>query len=74
MTYTDVDKGWLAWLCLQVITFAHTMLYNDDITNLRTCLVVCPLNTVLNWQNEWTKWFDEKQQLDVSTIAVTLYT
>ena len=50
-----------------MITFTHTMLFNDDKTKMTTALVVCPLNTVLNWQNEWTKWLDEEEQLDVSS-------
>ncbi|XP_067663405.1 transcriptional regulator ATRX-like isoform X2 [Haliotis asinina] len=54
---------------LSVITFVHTMLSNEKKTTMRTCLIVCPLNTVINWRNEWTMWFDEEDQLDVYEIS-----
>ncbi|XP_047462264.1 transcriptional regulator ATRX-like isoform X2 [Mugil cephalus] len=40
---------------LQVVAFLHTVLLS---TNLRfkTALVVCPLNTILNWLSEFKKW------------------
>eukprot|EP00066_Takifugu_rubripes_P020535 XP_011609801.1 PREDICTED: transcriptional regulator ATRX-like isoform X2 [Takifugu rubripes] len=40
---------------LQVVTFFHTVLLSDNLT-FRTALVVCPLNTVLNWVYEFEKW------------------
>uniref|UniRef100_A0A3P8ZSI4 DNA helicase n=1 Tax=Esox lucius TaxID=8010 RepID=A0A3P8ZSI4_ESOLU len=40
---------------LQVVTFLHTMLLSKCL-NFRTALVVCPLNTILNWVNEFDKW------------------
>ncbi|KAL0994246.1 hypothetical protein UPYG_G00119790 [Umbra pygmaea] len=40
---------------LQVVTFLHTMLQSKCL-NFRTALVVCPLNTILNWVNEFDKW------------------
>uniref|UniRef100_A0A4W5LT15 DNA helicase n=1 Tax=Hucho hucho TaxID=62062 RepID=A0A4W5LT15_9TELE len=40
---------------LQVVTFLHTMLQSKCM-NFRTALVVCPLNTILNWVNEFEKW------------------
>uniref|UniRef100_A0A674AH26 DNA helicase n=1 Tax=Salmo trutta TaxID=8032 RepID=A0A674AH26_SALTR len=40
---------------LQVVTFLHTMLQSRCL-NFRTALVVCPLNTILNWVNEFDKW------------------
>lgn len=39
----------------QVVTFFHTVLLSDQLT-FRTALVVCPLNTVLNWVYEFRKW------------------
>ncbi|XP_046893357.1 transcriptional regulator ATRX-like isoform X2 [Hypomesus transpacificus] len=42
---------------LQVVTFLHTML-QSKILMFRTALVVCPLNTILNWVNEFDKWQD----------------
>lgn len=41
--------------CLQVVTFLHTVLLSKNL-KFRTALVVCPLNTVLNWVNEFKKW------------------
>ncbi|KAK0152944.1 Transcriptional regulator ATRX [Merluccius polli] len=40
---------------LQVVTFLHTML-QSRILRFRTALVVCPLNTILNWVAEFKKW------------------
>lgn len=32
------------------------MINNSDRTNVTRALVVCPLNTVLNWVSEFNKW------------------
>ncbi|XP_056449561.1 transcriptional regulator ATRX-like [Gadus chalcogrammus] len=40
---------------LQVVTFLHTMLQSRCL-RFRTALVVCPLNTILNWVAEFSKW------------------
>ncbi|XP_072302525.1 transcriptional regulator ATRX-like [Eucyclogobius newberryi] len=40
---------------LQVVTFLHTVLQSKNL-NFKTALVVCPLNTVLNWVSEFKKW------------------
>ena len=39
----------------QVITYLHTVMTFNKL-NVETCLVVAPLNTVLNWQDEFAKW------------------
>ncbi|KAL4229967.1 hypothetical protein ACF0H5_010356 [Mactra antiquata] len=44
---------------LSVITFVHTMLSNKKLTKMSKCLVVCPLNTVLNWVNEFEIWLED---------------
>lgn len=44
-----------AVLWFQVVTFLHTILLSEDL-KFRTALVVCPLNTILNWDNEFKKW------------------
>ena len=41
---------------LQVITFLTTMLEYHHILGLKRMLVVCPLNTVRNWEAEFKKW------------------
>ncbi|KAL7017605.1 hypothetical protein ACKWTF_010454 [Chironomus riparius] len=41
---------------LQVVTLTHTLLNNSDDTDVTRVLVVCPLNTVHNWVNEFQKW------------------
>ncbi|KAA0716657.1 Transcriptional regulator ATRX [Triplophysa tibetana] len=52
---------------LQVIVFLHTVLFCKRLP-LRRALVVCPLNTVLNWRSEFDKW---QRGLRPNTLKVT---
>jgi len=51
-------------MCLQLITFVHTLLAHEDKLNLRRMLVIAPLNTVLNWKDEVIKW-TEHLEIDI---------
>ncbi|MEE6497099.1 hypothetical protein FKM82_002595 [Ascaphus truei] len=56
---------------LQVVTFLHTLLLCDKM-NFSTALVVCPLNTVLNWVTEFEKWqegMEDDESLEVIELA-----
>ncbi|XP_062856442.1 transcriptional regulator ATRX [Trichomycterus rosablanca] len=56
---------------LQVVTFLHTILLCEKV-NFSTALVVCPLNTVLNWLNEFEKWQEglkDDESLEVTELA-----
>ncbi|KAJ8372577.1 hypothetical protein AAFF_G00281210 [Aldrovandia affinis] len=56
---------------LQVVAFLHTMLLCEKL-NYSTALVVCPLNTVLNWLNEFEKWqvgMKDEECLEVTELA-----
>ncbi|XP_033829398.1 transcriptional regulator ATRX isoform X2 [Periophthalmus magnuspinnatus] len=56
---------------LQVVTFLHTLLLCEKL-EFSTALVVCPLNTVLNWLNEFEKWqegFKDDETLEVTELA-----
>lgn len=43
---------------LQVIALCHTLLCNDDKTNVHKVLIICPVSTILNWVNEFDKWLN----------------
>ncbi|XP_011481932.1 transcriptional regulator ATRX [Oryzias latipes] len=53
---------------LQVVTFLHTVLLSPNL-KFRTALVVCPLNTVLNWAAEFKKW---QENLGKDKVKVTV--
>ncbi|XP_067327785.1 transcriptional regulator ATRX [Anolis sagrei] len=56
---------------LQVVSFLHTILLCDKL-DFSTALVVCPLNTALNWLNEFEKWqegLDDSEKLEVNELA-----
>ena len=40
---------------LQTITLTHTVLENSKV-NVHRVLVICPVNTVKNWEDEYEKW------------------
>lgn len=52
---------------LQVVTFLHTVLLSKNL-NFKTALVVCPLNTVLNWISEFKKW---QSNMGLDTVKVS---
>ncbi|XP_052089587.1 transcriptional regulator ATRX-like isoform X3 [Mytilus californianus] len=55
---------------LSVIAFLHTMMGNYETTEFSTALIVCPLNTVLNWQHEVKMWLEKNEvQLEVHELA-----
>lgn len=56
---------------LQVVSFLHTVLLCKKL-DFSTALVVCPLNTALNWMNEFEKWqegLNDDEKLEVSELA-----
>ncbi|ESO93813.1 hypothetical protein LOTGIDRAFT_105088 [Lottia gigantea] len=53
---------------LSVVSFVHTVLAASEYTKMTTCLIVSPLNTVLNWRNECSMWLKEKDQLTVGFV------
>ncbi|XP_061156285.1 transcriptional regulator ATRX-like isoform X2 [Syngnathus typhle] len=52
---------------LQVVAFLHTVL-RSKVLHFKTALVVCPLNTVLNWVSEFNKW---QKELGKDIVKVT---
>ncbi|THD19005.1 Transcriptional regulator ATRX [Fasciola hepatica] len=54
---------------LSVIAFLHTILSHPALLSLRTCLVICPVNTLLNWKNECEIWLPPDDPLDVFELS-----
>ncbi|XP_034539868.1 transcriptional regulator ATRX-like [Notolabrus celidotus] len=54
---------------LQVVTFIHTVLLSQKL-KFRTALVVCPLNTILNWINEFKQWQENMGQEKVKVAEL----
>lgn len=40
----------------QLISFVHTVFKHCDLTNARTCLILCPVNVISNWASEFAYW------------------
>ncbi|KAB0803719.1 hypothetical protein PPYR_00689 [Photinus pyralis] len=55
---------------LQVIALTHTLLTNDEITNVKNVLVVCPLNTVLNWDSEYKRWLRDVEGPEINVFEM----
>ncbi|KAK3577102.1 hypothetical protein CHS0354_037134 [Potamilus streckersoni] len=56
---------------LSVISFLHMMMAKQKLTRIKCCLVVCPLNTVLNWQREFEMWQEDLHfQMDVYELSL----
>ncbi|XP_078122976.1 transcriptional regulator ATRX-like [Sander vitreus] len=54
---------------LQVVTFLHTVLLSENL-KFRRALVVCPLNTILNWVSEFKKWQNNMGQDKVTVTEL----
>lgn len=47
-----------------MIGLLETLLTSD--IGFRRCLIISPLNAVLNWVNEWEKWVEPERRPPVS--------
>ena len=51
--------------CLvQVVTIIHTLL-SSPVVGFKSCMVLAPINAVLNWVNEWGKWLKNTNEIKV---------
>ena len=53
---------------LQTVTLTHTVLENKRI-GVNRVMVICPVNTVKNWQDEYDKWLTGDLELDVYEMS-----
>lgn len=54
---------------LQIIALCHTLLANSEVTRVKKILVVCPLNTILNWVAEFEKWLPDQDDVEVFELV-----
>ncbi|CAF1053428.1 unnamed protein product [Didymodactylos carnosus] len=55
---------------LQVISFIHTLFKHENLTHIRTCLVLCPINAALNWSTEFEYWLENiEPKIDIYQIT-----
>lgn len=54
---------------LQVIALTHTLIMNSEKTGVERALIVCPLNTVLNWKSEYEKWMPNENDIDIYELV-----
>ena len=43
------------FLVVQVIAFLDALLLSEEDTGIEKLIVMCPVNTLLNWLDEWNK-------------------
>lgn len=56
----------------QIVTLVHTLLANKD-TGIKTVMVVCPKNTVLNWVDEFEMWLKHTESgTTIPTYEISL--
>ena len=53
---------------LQTITLTQTVLHNKHV-DVERVMVICPVNTVKNWQDEYDKWLTGDLELDVYEMS-----
>ena len=53
---------------LQTITLTHTVLDNKKV-GVERVMVICPVNTVKNWHDEYDKWLTGDLELDVYEMS-----
>lgn len=78
-TQTTAGSGCILAHCMglgktfQVVTLVHTLLTNKN-TKIRTILVVCPMNVILNWVDEFKIWLKRvENKTEIKIYELTKY-
>ncbi|KAM7539528.1 hypothetical protein Aperf_G00000036473 [Anoplocephala perfoliata] len=58
---------------LSTIAFVHTLMTQKEADlGINTCLILCPVNTLLNWVREWRHWMPGDSEVNVFEVATAI--
>lgn len=58
---------------LQVVTLAHTLITNQDITEVERALIISPLSTLGNWAREFKMWMKHCKHRNIEVYDISRF-